>query len=564
MKSTFRTLLASILAFCVLVGAALQGFSQTTVQVDSTKSWVGWMNVYDYIDGNPGAYMWGQAWGTAALTAYFNGTNSVTIMPNTNVWNPLDPYWVNTNTIPYSGAKWMEANFYVDVGTALQGQTVTFVGDVITNDLQWPYYCQAFIKEFAPGYSYVGMTTGELYSDFPFTVTRDIAAGNICQYGFITTGPNADPATMASLGSVVVAVNNEDPSLSSVASQALGEGQTANFTVVAQGTAPLYYQWTQITPAETNVLTDGGRISGATTNQLTIASVVEADAGTYSVTVTNSKGSATATALLTVVPLAQAATNYLLDPGFEQSFLASSSDAGWYPFNGAVKQNTNNFYYLSATPVTVVDGTNCVQTYSTGNDTWNGFFQDRPALPGEVYTASCWFLTPTEDPITGSNVCFLEVQFRNAADVPLVQYASAMIDSTFPTSTWFKLTPTNIHDGVNFTNSVGTSSYLVAPPGTAKVRFQVTYHGLDGTGSVYADAAQLILEEPVVTAVLSGGQIQLSFSTVYGPKYQVYYATSLTTPNWQTLGSPITGDGSIQTVSDSIGATPRFYTVNTQ
>ena len=27
---------------------------------------------------------------------------------------------------PESGAKWMEANFYVDVGTALAGQTVTF------------------------------------------------------------------------------------------------------------------------------------------------------------------------------------------------------------------------------------------------------------------------------------------------------------------------------------------------------------------------------------------------------------------------------------------------------
>ena len=27
---------------------------------------------------------------------------------------------------------------------------------------------------------------------------------------------------------------------------------------------------------------------------------------------------------------------------------------------------------------------------------------------------------------------------------------------------------------------------MVAPPGTTKVRYQVTYHGLDGTGSVYA------------------------------------------------------------------------------
>jgi len=81
---------------------------------------------------------------------------------------------------------------------------------------------------------------------------------------------------------------------------------------------------------------------------------------------------------------------------------------------------------------------------------------------------------------------------------------------------------------------------------------------------VYADAATLMLEEPVVTASLNGSQIQLSFPTVYGPQYQAYYTTSLTTPNWQTLGSPVTGDGSVKTVSDSIGATPRFYTVNTK
>ena len=91
----------------------------------------------------------------------------------------------------------------------------------------------------------------------------------------------------------------------------------------------------------------------------------------------------------------------------------------------------------------------------------------------------------------------------------------------------------------------------------------VTYHGLDGTGSVYADAATLMLEEPVVTASAGGGQVQLSFPTLYGPQYQVYYKTNITEASWHALGSPVVGDGTVKTVSDPAGATSRFYTVNT-
>jgi hypothetical protein len=572
MKSSFRNLIVSTLAFCAVLGAAVQGYSQTTVQVDSTKPWGGWMNVYDNAGGSQGGYLWGSAWGAADLTAFFSGTNYVTVLPNTNQWNPLDPYWVNTNTVPFSGAKWMEANFYVDVGAALGGQTVTFVGDVLTNSLVEPYVSQAFIKEFRSGYAFVGMTTEPLVAGSPFTVTRPIAPGNITQYGFITTGPNADPATAASLGKVLIAVNNADPSLSTLASLALVEGQTANFTITAQGTAPLHYEWTHITPTATNILSNGGRISGATTNSLSIANVIQSDAGTYSVTVTNTRGTNIAMAQLTVVPLAQAATNYLIDPGFEEGSFASSPTAGWYPFNAAGESSTNDFYYLSATPVSVVEGTNCAHIWSAGANSYNGIFQDRPASPGEVYTANAWLLTPVEDPIgggpafQGSNVCYLEVQFRDAADAPLIQYSSAMIDFNSPPSTWINLTPTNIHAG-DFTTFLGTSPYMVAPPGTVKVRCQVTYHAdatVDYGGSVYADALTLVLREPVVTASASGSQMQISFPTLYGPKYRAYYKTNLTDTTWQALPIVVQGDGTVKTITDSLGTERRFYTVNTQ
>src|SRR4051812_5269718 len=232
----FKSLVSSNLSFCLLLVAASHARGQTTLQVDSTRNWVGYMNVYALSGGGQGAYQFGSGWATNALPAYFTGTSTATLLPNTNVWNPNDNYWVNTNTVPAIGNKWMEANFYVDTGFTLAGQTVTFTGNVLNNTLVSPYTAVAFIKEFGPGYSYIGMTTAPL-SAGPFTVTRAIGAGNICQYGFMTTGPDADPATAASLGKVVLAVNNADPSISAMASHAVVEGQSVSFTVTAQGTA---------------------------------------------------------------------------------------------------------------------------------------------------------------------------------------------------------------------------------------------------------------------------------------------------------------------------------------
>ena len=58
---------------------------------------------------------------------------------------------------------------------------------------------------------------------------------------------------------------------------------TVLFNVVAQGTAPLGYQW---------LFNATNQLSGATNSSLTLTSVTIADAGNYSVLVTNGFGSA--------------------------------------------------------------------------------------------------------------------------------------------------------------------------------------------------------------------------------------------------------------------------------
>ncbi|MEW6302216.1 MAG: immunoglobulin domain-containing protein [Verrucomicrobiota bacterium] len=69
-------------------------------------------------------------------------------------------------------------------------------------------------------------------------------------------------------------------------SQTVSAGASVTFSVTAPGTAPLSYQWRK----------DGTNISGATGASLTLISVLAADAGDYSVVVSNSAGSATSVA----------------------------------------------------------------------------------------------------------------------------------------------------------------------------------------------------------------------------------------------------------------------------
>jgi ribosomal protein L19 len=100
----------------------------------------------------------------------------------------------------------------------------------------------------------------------------------------ITNASTAVTSAVAVLTVIVPPTITADPQ-----SATLIVGATANFTGAASGTAPLGYQWKR---NGTN-LTNGGRVSGATTTNLVITSVQTADAGNYTLTATNAGGSAT-------------------------------------------------------------------------------------------------------------------------------------------------------------------------------------------------------------------------------------------------------------------------------
>jgi hypothetical protein len=73
--------------------------------------------------------------------------------------------------------------------------------------------------------------------------------------------------------------------------QAVIETESVSLSVSANGTAPLAYQWRK----------DGSAISGATNNIYSLASAATADAGNYSVIITNSAGSVTSSVVALTV-----------------------------------------------------------------------------------------------------------------------------------------------------------------------------------------------------------------------------------------------------------------------
>ena len=120
--------------------------------------------------------------------------------------------------------------------------------------------------------------------------------------------------------------------------QTVLSGATGTFTAAAVGSIPLFYQWQD---NGTNI-TDGGNFSGATTPALTISPVLSANAGTYSVVVSNTVGFATSTgAVLTVIQITP--------PGFTLNSLRSfTGNNDGCNLNGLVQGADGNFYGTAA------------------------------------------------------------------------------------------------------------------------------------------------------------------------------------------------------------------------
>jgi beta-glucanase (GH16 family) len=185
------------------------------------------------------------------------------------------------------------------------------------------------------------------------------------------------------------------------------------------------------------------------------------------------------------------AANILNNPGFETGSLS-----GWTTFQF-------NNYVESSTPAH--GGTYYYKVYGqySGTQNYTGIYQDNPSAPGAIYSADGWAYTLGSDGggIHGQDAIWLEVSFRDASYNALALYRSVVVTSNNLASfggknTWFDLQITN---QCSFTNAsaqilfpgtvTNTVASLVAPVGTAYVRYQVVFaQGPDNANaSMYFD-----------------------------------------------------------------------------
>ncbi|MGD1087609.1 MAG: family 16 glycosylhydrolase [Verrucomicrobiota bacterium] len=185
------------------------------------------------------------------------------------------------------------------------------------------------------------------------------------------------------------------------------------------------------------------------------------------------------------------AQNILSNPGFEMG-----SFTNWTTFQ-------SNNYIESGSPA--LSGNYYYKVYGqfSGVTNFTGIYQENPSAPGNTYSADGWAYSLSSDGggIHGDDSIWIEVTFQDASYNALADYRSDVVTGNTIASfgglnNWFDLLITN---QCSFTNAsalilspgtvTNTVTSLVAPAGTAYVRYQVVFaQGADNAnGSMYFD-----------------------------------------------------------------------------
>jgi uncharacterized repeat protein (TIGR03803 family) len=146
----------------------------------------------------------------------------------------------------------------------------------------------------------------------------------------------SNAANSVTSGDAVLEVILSPPAITTQpASQTCVVGMTATLTVTAFADQPFSYQWQE----DGTNLADGGAISGSATSTLTIANVTLANAGTYSVIVSNAIDAVSSrSAVLTVLPVTPPAASTANLHRF------SGNLDGAFPYGGLIEGNDGNLY----------------------------------------------------------------------------------------------------------------------------------------------------------------------------------------------------------------------------
>jgi len=264
----------------------------------------------------------------------------------------------------------------------------------------------------------------------------------------ITSNDPQTPTTIITLAGTATLAPVAPTITTPPANQTVTAGQTASFTVVAGGTAPLSFQWQK----------NGANIAGATSASYTTAAATTSDSGsTFRAVVNNTVGTVTsAAATLTV--------NAVPTPGIQVS--STSINFG----NGVVGRTSSQVLTISNTGATTL-GITQVNTSGSGSFSVSGFSLPLNVNAGKQTTITATFLPASVGTASG-NISIVS----NAPTSPtLVGLSGTGIAATLTLG----ISPTSLSFGnVTTGTSSQTQNVTITNTGNANVKIsQITVSG---------------------------------------------------------------------------------------
>ncbi|MGB2668919.1 MAG: hypothetical protein WAK48_33360 [Candidatus Acidiferrum sp.] len=280
------------------------------------------------------------------------------------------------------------------------------------------------------------------------------------------------------------------PTITQPASITIPVGQTATFSVTATGTGAMTYQWFK----------NGVAISGATSSTYTTPATVAGDTGSaFTVTVTNSAGSATSgPATLTV----------LLPPPLAKSLVPSSTTP---PYNSSVQ-----LFPTFSGATTAVIGSHGVGSSDITTSAASGASYPTPPLTATTtYTLT---VTDAKGDVVSTTCVVTPTQVTLTPIAPANQTIA-------PAQTSFSTTATGgATDSVSWSATAGTFSGNVWTPPTTAGPYTITATSVDEP-SVFVTttitlSAPVIMTQPASQRLCTGSVLTLSVTASYVASYQ--------------------------------------------
>jgi len=315
------------------------------------------------------------------------------------------------------------------------------------------------------------------------------------------------------------------------------QGQSAQFSVVARGTDPIFYWW---------YFNETNRLVGETNAVLNMPAVTLTQSGHYSVVVSNAWGNARVTAALNVLGI----------PSFVLQPVSISVPLG---------------------------GTASFTTLATGNPApgYQWYFQGTNALPGA--TSSSLFIADVTLAKEGSYTVLASNRLGSSESSPanlsvsLLPYIASQPQSVgvlkggtalFSVLAWGS-PPFTYQWYFQGTNAIpgATSAQLALPNVDFPVvgDYSVSVSNPFGVTNSQTASLRVLVEPRFLSVARSGSVVTLSFTTVNNLRYSVYYSTNLNiAAAWTVVpkGSLKLGTGLPMTIQDSpVTDSRRFYRV---